>query len=79
MGLYLFPPAEDPGPDFVELLRRARPGVGLPVTPAPLVDVRQATTIAALRYAGGVVMAGDRRATEGVAIAHRSHREGLPG
>jgi proteasome beta subunit len=78
MGLYLFPPAEDPGPDFVELLRRARPGVGLPVTPAPLVDVRQATTIAALRYSGGVVMAGDRRATEGVAIAHRAIEKVFP-
>ena len=78
MGLYLFPPAEDPGPDFAELLRRARPGVGLPVTPAPLADVRQATTIAALRYSGGVVMAGDRRATEGVAIAHRAIEKVFP-
>ncbi len=78
MGLYLFPPAEDPGPDFVELLRRARPGVGLPATPAPLADVRQATTIAALRYSGGVVMAGDRRATEGVAIAHRAIEKVFP-
>ena len=72
MGLYLFPPADDPGPNFVELLRRARPGATPPGSTAPLADVRQATTIAALRYADGVVMAGDRRATEGVAIAHRA-------
>jgi proteasome beta subunit len=78
MGLYLFPPADDPGPNFVELLRRARPGVVPPGPAAPLGDVRQATTIAALRYADGVVMAGDRRATEGVAIAHRAIEKVFP-
>lgn len=31
-----------------------------------------ATTILALRHRGGVVIAGDRRATEGYSIAHRS-------
>ena len=34
-------------------------------------DVPHATTIAAVRFAGGVAMAGDRRATEGHSIAHR--------
>jgi proteasome beta subunit len=72
MALYLFPPNDDPGPSFVELLRRARPQMPLPeASPLPF-EARQATTIAALRYAGGVVMAGDRRAIEGVSIAHRS-------
>jgi proteasome beta subunit len=78
MGLYLFLPADDPGPNFVELLRRAHPGVTLPGSAAPLADVRQATTIAALRYADGVVMAGDRRATEGIAIAHRAIEKVFP-
>jgi proteasome beta subunit len=78
MALYLFPPADDPGPDFVELLRRAHPGVALPGSAPALAEIRQATTIAALRYAGGVVMAGDRRATEGVAIAHRSIEKVFP-
>jgi proteasome beta subunit len=78
MGLYLFLPADDPGPDFVELLRRARPGVTPLGSAAPLADVRQATTIAAVRYADGVVMAGDRRATEGVAIAHRAIEKVFP-
>jgi proteasome beta subunit len=78
MALYLFAPADDPGPDFVELLRRARPGVALPGNPTPLAQVRQATTIAALRYSGGVVVAGDRRATEGVSIAHRSIEKVFP-
>jgi len=35
-------------------------------------DVVHATTICAVRYGAGVVMAGDRRATAGPAIAHRS-------
>jgi proteasome beta subunit len=32
----------------------------------------EGTTVLALRYADGVIMAGDRRATEGFQIAHRS-------
>ncbi len=78
MGLYLFPPADDPGPDFVELLRRAHPGGNPPASATPLAGVRQATTIAALRYTEGVVVAGDRRATEGPAIAHRSIEKVFP-
>jgi proteasome beta subunit len=35
-------------------------------------ELTHATTIVALRYADGVVMAGDRRATAGNVIAHRS-------
>jgi proteasome beta subunit len=36
------------------------------------------TTIVALRYADGVVMAGDRRATAGNVIAHRSMQKVFP-
>ncbi|MGH9075444.1 MAG: proteasome subunit beta [Acidimicrobiales bacterium] len=36
------------------------------------------TTVVALRYAEGVVMAGDRRATAGNAIAHRSIEKVFP-
>jgi proteasome beta subunit len=35
------------------------------------VDVPEGTTVLALRWSGGVVMAGDRRATAGNLIAHR--------
>lgn len=35
-------------------------------------EIAHGTTIAALRYADGVVMAGDRRATAGSSIAHRA-------
>jgi len=40
--------------------------------------VPHGTTIVALRFAGGVVVAGDRRATEGHAIAHRGIEKVFP-
>src|SRR5271170_5153813 len=39
---------------------------------AALVSAPHATTVVALRYTDGVIMAGDRRATMGNIIAHRS-------
>ena len=80
MALPLFHPTEDPGPDFSSLLRRS----GLPAAPAApqgtdfAASVRHATTVVALRFADGVVMAGDRRATEGHAIAHRAMEKVFP-
>ena len=77
MGLPLFSPTEDPGPDFASLLRRTgSPVLAHGAEPAP--PVRHATTVVALRYAEGVVMAGDRRATEGHAIAHRAMEKVFP-
>jgi proteasome beta subunit len=72
MSLYLYPPTEDPGPNFPELLRRAQLLPEMPTSGLDPHDIPHATTIVALRYADGVIMAGDRRATEGVSIAHRS-------
>jgi proteasome beta subunit len=74
MTLPRFRPEDDPGPSFLGLLQKLghdplrAPGS----TPdgAPF-DIRHGTTIAALRYEDGVVMAGDRRATAGSSIAHR--------
>jgi proteasome beta subunit len=40
--------------------------------------VRHSTTVVALRYADGIVMAGDRRATEGYSIAHRAMDKVFP-
>jgi proteasome beta subunit len=75
VALPLFPPTEDPGPDFVSLLRRTGlPPVALESVPS----VPHATTVVALRFADGVVMAGDRRATEGHAIAHRAMEKVFP-
>ena len=75
MSMPFFVPGDDPGANFPELLRR----VGLP-TASPTVavegpigmNVPHATTCVALRYADGVIMAGDRRATAGNLISHRT-------
>lgn len=59
---------------FSHLLQRAHPE-GSPALQNPagnVIDAPHATTILAIRYEGGVVIAGDRRATEGYSIAHRS-------
>jgi proteasome beta subunit len=92
----MFQTGDDPGPSFVDLLRRsaftgprsgtaghtnptegALPGSGggdLPTRPG----VPHGTTIVALRFGGGVVVAGDRRATEGHSIAHRGIEKVFP-
>ena len=70
----LFTPGSDPGSSFPELLRRvglgAAPDTGLSAD-KPDLGVPHATTCVALRFADGVVMAGDRRATSGNLISHR--------
>jgi proteasome beta subunit len=57
-------------PSFVELLRRQRPEA-LPssLQMSGAVEIPQGTTVLGLRYADGIVMAGDRRATAGYTIA----------
>jgi proteasome beta subunit len=102
MSLPIFPIGSDPGPSFVELLRRAgafpgsddlggAPRGSGPMAPAvsggavsavprggSIPAVPHGTTIVALRYKDGVVMAGDRRATEGYSIAHRGIEKVFP-
>ena len=81
MGLPLFPPGDDPGPSFSALLRRSDPTgefVRSSQDIAGQVAIRHGTTVVALRYADGVVMAGDRRATEGNIIAHRAMEKVFP-
>ena len=59
-------------PSFSDVLRRAGQVPALPTGPAGADGVplgAHATTVLALRFAEGIVMAGDRRATEGYAIA----------
>jgi proteasome beta subunit len=71
-----FAPGDDPGPSFTELLRKA--GLNPPVPAARGDDVTHATTCVAVRYADGVVMAGDRRATSGHLISHRTMEKVYP-
>ena len=80
MSLPLFPPGDDPGPNFAALIR-TQPALGPRRggdPPAGPLSVRHGTTVTALRYEDGVVMAGDRRATEGNIIAHRGLEKVFP-
>ncbi|WP_241432213.1 proteasome subunit beta [Ilumatobacter nonamiensis] len=69
-----FAPGDDPGANFPDLLRRIGHGSAVPAgtLDATALGVPHATTCVALRYDGGVVMAGDRRATSGNLISHRT-------
>jgi proteasome beta subunit len=80
MTLPSFRPEDDPGPNFLSLLRKLGqdPFAPVPAGDGRAVDNTHATTIAALRYADGVVMAGDRRATAGSSIAHRAMEKVQP-
>jgi len=64
-------PLHGPGASFTEVLR-AQGAQLLPQRPEGPVHVPEGTTVLALRFAEGVIVAGDRRATEGFQIAHRS-------
>ncbi|HVM39240.1 MAG TPA: proteasome subunit beta, partial [Acidimicrobiia bacterium] len=74
-----FGPGGDPGPSFSDLLRRTVPEAAPEVRIAqaasdPAVagrEIPHGTTVVALRFADGVIMGGDRRATEGYSIAGR--------
>ncbi len=77
MTLPIFTASDDPGPSFAELLRRTRPVDALPSGGAPLA-VTHATTVVAIRFAKGVLMAGDRRATSGNLISHRTMEKVFP-
>ena len=77
MTLPMFPVEESPGPNFAALLKRI--GLEPPVPQSgDLENIRHGTTIVAMRYTEGVVMAGDRRATEGFSIAHRAIEKVFP-
>lgn len=70
MSMPLFDPSNDPGANFVELVKRA----GLSPVPSAwseALGVPHATTCVAVTFADGVVVAGDRRATSGNWISHR--------
>jgi proteasome beta subunit len=77
MTLPMFSVSDDPGPSFADLLRRTRPADALPEGPHSLA-ITHGTTVLGVRYADGVVMAGDRRATSGNLIAHKTMEKVFP-
>lgn len=93
MTLPVFGAGDDPGPDFAALLRRTG-RAGPATLPGPLpgaqgpfpgaegslygAEIRHGTTCLAVRCAGGVVMAGDRRVTSGNLISHHAIEKVFP-
>ena len=84
--LPFFATGNDPGASFVDLLRRVAPqqvpggapgALSASAGTAPF-EITHATTVVAIRYADGVVMAGDRRATAGSLIASRRIEKVFP-
>jgi proteasome beta subunit len=68
-----------PGSSFVDFLADHDPSWHQRVTAnAPVVDAPHGTTIVACLFDGGVVMAGDRRATMGNVIAQRDIEKVFP-
>ena len=73
MTLPIFQPGDDPGPSFAALLMRLQhqPAID-PTASVDSLDIPHGTTVVAARFTDGVIIAGDRRATSGNLISHRS-------
>jgi len=67
-----------PGSSFFDFLQEHDPSVMPSGTGPAGLDAPHGTTIVSCRYAGGVVMAGDRRATMGNMIAQRDIEKVYP-
>jgi proteasome beta subunit len=65
-------PVNGPGSSFSDLLISHAPEMMPRMENAGNLQVPEGTTVLALRFDTGVIVAGDRRATEGFQIAHRS-------
>ncbi len=91
MVLPLFRPEDDPGPSFLGLLEQVGMGPaeayfradgrrveGLVIDGSERHLSPHATTVVAVRHSDGVVMAGDRRATFGTQISHRTIEKVFP-
>ena len=64
-------------PSFADLLRNSRPEA-VPSAPGQPIPAPHGTTVLGLKFAGGVVMAGDRRAVEGFSIADERRDKVFP-
>ena len=80
MTLPFFSAGDDPGPSFLDVLKRAGSESALTDLPRELQphEITHGTTVVAIRYADGVAMAGDRRATAGNFISHRTMEKVFP-
>ncbi|MCB2223022.1 MAG: proteasome subunit beta [Actinobacteria bacterium] len=70
--------AVDLPPSFSAFLRSRRLEPRWDLPSGHSIDAPEGTTVLAFRYADGVVMAGDRRATAGSTIAHRRVQKVFP-
>jgi proteasome beta subunit len=79
-SLPMFPAGRGQSSSFVDLLRDVAPeAVPVIATGATVpFEITHGTTVVAIRCAGGVVMAGDRRATAGYTIANRRIEKVFP-
>jgi proteasome beta subunit len=68
------------GPGFTQLLKSLELEPTWPNTNADLssLDAPEATTVLSARFRDGVVMVGDRQATEGYSVAHRRMQKVFP-
>ncbi len=84
MSLPLFSPDTDPGPSFLNLLATEQMldhklnNTADAKKSVIEIDVPHGTTVVACKWQDGVIMAGDRRATSGNLISHRSMEKVFP-
>ena len=79
VGLPSSGPSFGTNPSFVDLLRREHPDslarLTQPLSAEAAAQVPHGTTVLGLKFDGGIVMAGDRRATSGYTIADQKMRK----
>lgn len=71
-----FTPEQDPGPDFLALVDDV--GIENTLRSSLIDDLPHGTTCVAIKYDSGVILAGDRRATSGHQISHRTMEKVFP-
>ncbi len=73
MSLPFYSAADDPGPSFAALLSKEglQPRYDV-ASPYDAASITHGTTVVAAKFVDGVVIAGDRRATSGHLISHRT-------
>ncbi|MEC7878980.1 MAG: proteasome subunit beta [Actinomycetota bacterium] len=76
MTLPRFTPEQDPGPNFLALVDDV--GIENTVRSSLIDDLPHGTTCVAIKYDSGVILAGDRRATSGHQISHRTMEKVFP-